>query len=211
MKTEMERVNRPSAQARESYNSLSCWYDLFTGSEKRFTDLGIQMLDVQPDESVLEIGCGTGYALVQFSKKSGKVIAIDLSERMLKIAQSKIKNKNVGLCQADGLFLPFFKEQFKNIFISFTLELFDTPDMPKVLKEIHRVLKKDGKVGIVSLAKQEKTAVHVYEWFHRRLPVLVDCRPIYLGSVLMEAGFIVQESMIKTMWGLPVEILVAGK
>ena len=65
MKSEMERVFRPRIQARKSYNALSHWYDLFTNSEKRFTDMGIDMLNIQPDESVLEIGSGTGYALVK--------------------------------------------------------------------------------------------------------------------------------------------------
>ncbi len=193
MKAEIERVSRPRAQARESYNSLSRWYDLFTSSEKHFTDMGLQMLDVQPHESILEIGCGTGHALVEFADRGWKVIAIDLSEKMLRVARKKIENRNVGLCQADGLSLPFSKEQFDHVFISFTLELFDSPEIPILLNEIHRVLKRGGKLGVVSLAKQEKTAVHIYEWFHRRLPILIDCRPIYLGLVLMEADFIVQK------------------
>jgi len=211
MKSEMERVNRPREKARESYNSLSRWYDLFTGSEKRFTDMGIQMLDVQPDASVLEIGCGTGHALAEFTNKNKEVFAIDLSEKMLKVARKKTQTTPVHLCQADGLSIPFSNKQFDNVFISFTLELFDTPEIPKVLHEIHRVLKEDGKLGIVSLAKQETLAVRIYEWFHRRMPTLVDCRPIYLQPVLKETGFQIQESTLKTMWGLPVEIVIAKK
>lgn len=211
MKTETERVQRPRENARASYNAMSRWYDLFTSSEKRFTDIGIQMLDVQPNESVLEIGCGTGHALVKFADKGEKVFAIDLSEKMLKAAREKIKSESAGLTQADGLFIPFMNERFDCIFISFTLELFDTPDIPKVLCEIYRVLKEGGKLGIVSLAKQNTSAVHIYEWFHRRMPTFVDCRPIYLQPVLREARFIIQESVVKTMWGLPVEIITARK
>jgi len=211
MKSEMERVARPRKQARESYNSLSRWYDLFTGSEKKFTDIGIQMLDVQANESVLEIGCGTGHALVEFCNKSKKVFAVDLSEKMLKVAGKKAQGKNANLCQSDGIFLPFPSEQFDCVFISFTLELFDTPDIPKMLHELHRVLNKDGKLGVVSLAKQDIFAIHAYEWFHRQMPVLVDCRPIYLQPILKEAGFETQKSTIKTMWGLPVEIVIARK
>lgn len=211
IKSEMERVTRSREQARESYNSMSRWYDLFTGSEKRFTDVGIQMLGVQPNESVLEIGCGTGHALVEFTNTGGKIVAVDISEKMLKVARGNIGKKKVGLCQADGLHLPFFKEQFDNVFISFTLELFDTPEIPQVLNEIRRVVKEDGKLGIVSLAKQDTFAVRIYEWFHRRMPTLVDCRPIYLQSLLNNSGFHVQKSTVKSMWGLPVEIVVANK
>ena len=211
MKTEMERVTRPREQARKSYNAMSHWYDLFTSSEKQFTDIGIQILDVQSKESVLEIGCGTGHALVEFAEKDAKVVAIDISEKMLKVARGRIKNHNVGLCQADGLSIPFPSEHFDGIFISFTLELFDSPDIPKVLHEIHRVLKNDGRLCIVSLAKQDTTAVRIYEWFHRKMSTLVDCRPIYLQSVLKDAGFQILESTIKKMWGLPVEIVIAQK
>jgi len=211
MKSEMERVLRPKYKARESYNAMSRWYDLFTSSEKRFTDIGIQMLDVQPSESILEIGCGTGHALAEFAKKGRQVVAIDLSEKMLQVAREKIISESAGLCQADGLFIPFANEQFDCVFISFTLELFDSPEIPRVLQELHRVLKNDGKLGVVSLAKQDSSAVHIYEWFHRKMPTLVDCRPIYLQPLLIEAGFQIQESKVKTMWGLPVDIVVARK
>lgn len=211
MRSEMERVTRPREQARESYNSMSRWYDLFTSDEKKFTDIGIQMLDVQPNESILEIGCGTGHALIEFAEKGAKITAIDLSERMLKVACGKIRNKNVGLCQADGFFIPFPNEHFNYVFISFTLELFDTPEIPQVLNEIRRVLITGGKLGVVSLAKQNKLTIRIYEWFHRRMPTLIDCRPIYLQPVLKDAGFHIQNSTIKTMWGLPVEIVIACK
>ena len=211
MKSEMERVVRPKEKARESYNIMSPWYDLFTGSEKKFTNIGIQMLDVQPNESILEIGCGTGHALAKFTDNGGNVVAIDISEKMLKVASRKVQNRSVGLCQADGMSIPFPDSHFDIIFISFTLELFDTPVIPRVLHEICRVLKENGKLGVVSLAKQETLAVRIYEWFHRKMPIIVDCRPIYLQPMLKEAGFKIQKSTIKTMWGLPVEIVIAGK
>jgi len=138
-------------------------------------------------------------------------MGVDLSENMLKISREKIEINNAGLCQADGLFLPFSKEQFDNVFISFTLELFDTPEISKVLGEIHRVLKKDGKLGVVSLAKQDITAIHIYEWFHRSMPILVDCRPIYASNLVSQAGYNIQQSRVTRMWGLPVDILVARK
>lgn len=211
MKSEMERVPRPKYKARESYNIMSRWYDLFTSSEKRFTDIGIQMLDAQSNESILEIGCGTGYALVEFARKGGRVVAIDLSEKMLQVARRKVRSTCIGLCQADGLSIPFPDNSFDAIFISFTLELFDTPEIPNALKEYHRTLKPDGRIGIVSLAKQETAAVRIYEWFHRKMPTFIDCRPIYLQRILKEAGFQVRESTIKKMWGLPVEIVIAKK
>lgn len=215
MKSEMERVFRPRIQARKSYNALSHWYDLFTNSEKRFTDMGIDMLNIQPDESVLEIGSGTGYALVKLANKGAQVYAMDISEGMINVARKRIQNKvqsrGVGFCMADGISIPFPDVQFDAVFLSFTLELFDSPEIPLVLKECHRVLKHDGQICIVSLVKREILAVHIYEWFHRKMPDLVDCRPIYLQFVLQNANFAIERSMVKTMWGLPVEVVIARK
>ena len=211
MKPKIESVNRPHEQARNSYNAMSYWYDLFTSSEKKFTDIGIQMLDVQKNESVLEIGCGTGHALAQFASKSKQVFAIDIAEKMLKSARRKNAANNIRFCQADGLSLPFPAGQIDGIFISFTLELFDTPEIPSVLNECRRILKPNGRIGIVSLAKQDRTSVRIYEWFHRRMPAIVDCRPIYLQAALETAQFHIQRSALKTMWGLPVEIVIAEK
>lgn len=211
MKPEMERVTRPREKARENYNTLARWYDLFTGSEKEFTDIGLRLLDVQANELVLEIGCGTGHALVELARRDGKVFGIDISEKMLKAARRKNRGRRVELCQADGLFVPFPAESFDAVFLSFTLELFDTPEIPRMLRECRRLLKEDGRIGIVALAQQEGLAVRIYEWFHRQMPNFVDCRPIHLQTVLKEAGFHIQKSKLKTMWGLPVEIVVAGK
>jgi len=211
MKPEMERVLRSKEQARKNYNSLSRWYDLFANSEKRFTDIGIQMLDVGTNRSVLEIGCGTGYALAKFTNTSRNIFAIDLSEKMLKVARRKTHNKDAEFCQADGLSIPFPNGQFDCVFVSFTLELFDTPEIPITLTEIHRVLKQGGKLGVVCLVKQDMFTIRIYEWFHRQMPTLVDCRPIYLQPAIKDAGFHIQRSMVKTMWGLPVEIVIAQK
>ena len=215
MKSEMERVLRPKEQARKSYNTMSRWYDLFTNSEKQFTNIGIRMLDVQANESILEVGCGTGHALVEFANKGAEVFAIDLSDGMLNIArkrtQNKVRERSVEFCQADGVSIPFTEGQFDAIFLSFTLELFDTPEIPKVLSECHRTLKPNGRIGIVALVKQETTATRIYEWFHRLMPNIIDCRPVYLQPALKNVGFKIKKSAIKTMWGLPVVVAAAQK
>ena len=205
-------------QTRGNYNRLSKWYDLFAGSEKHFTDLGLQMLDIRAGEKILEIGCGTGHALVELAKSagtSGFVIGIDLSRGMLDVTKKRMGTKNpdnhVALVEGDAAHIPFNPDSFDDILLSFTLELFSESDMNSLLKECARVLKPHGRIGIVSLAKQDKAAVQIYEWFHKHFPVLVDCRPIPVQTIVKEAGFLLQQSTIKTMWGLPVEILVAEK
>jgi len=176
------------------------------------------MLNVQTDEKVLEIGCGTGHALLELlthTGTSGFVVGIDLSRGMIEVTQNRMaatsQERQANLVEGDAVHIPFNRESFNAVFLSFTLELFCESEMHHVLDECHRVLKHGGRVGIVSLTKQEKTAVHIYEWFHGRFPILVDCRPIFVQSIVSEAGFHPQQSTTRSMWGLPVEIVVARK
>lgn len=197
---------------------MSRWYDLFTGSEKRFTDFGLRMLNIQPGEKVLEIGFGTGQGLVALAhsaSETGKVYGIDLSEGMFQVAQEKIAraglSSRVELHLGDAASLPFEDDFFDAIFISFTLELFDTPEIPLVLGECKRVLREDGRLGVVALEKKDCRVIKIYEWFHARMPALVDCRPIYVRKIIEAAGFELAEASEEAMWGLPVEIVTARK
>jgi len=217
MNHEMERVLRPRLRARQSYNFLSRWYDKIAASEEPCLHVGIHMLDVKPGESILEIGCGTGRMVPILSGGviDGNVVALDISEEMLQFARKKMKKGGgqypVDFCQADGFLLPLQDESFDAVFLGFTLELFDTPDIAQVLGGCRRVLKQNGRMGIVALEKQEAIGVRIYEWFHGWLPEFVDCRPIPLQWLLAEAHFTIEQSMTKLMWGLPVGIVLAKK
>jgi len=197
---------------------MSRWYDLFTGSEKHFTEAGLEILNVQPGEKVLEIGVGTGHALVALAQAigdDGKAYGIDLSDGMLQVAHDRLQHAGLSgradLRLGDAARLPFEDDFFDAIFISFTLELFDTPEIPTVLNECKRVLRETGRIGVVAMEKKECRAVKIYEWFHARLPTLVDCRPIHARESIKAAGFELAEASEKAMWGLPVEIVIARK
>ena len=78
-----------------------------------------------------------------------------------------------------------------------------------MLTQCRTVLKPDGRLAVVSLFKKPGTAVRLYEWFHDKMPVTVDCRPIYAQADLQKAGFAIAEVASLSMWGLPVEIIIA--
>ena len=213
------RVARSKDEAKSSYNKMSRWYDMMAGSsEKKYRDIGLEKLDAQPGEHILEIGYGTGHcvqALATAVTKTGKVCGIDISEGMNQIAQDRIDKAAlsaiVDLQVGDAAALPFPPESFDAVFMSFTLELFDTPEIPHVLAQCHTVLRPGGRIAIVSLIKKPSKAVSIYEWFHEKMPTAVDCRPIYAQSDLIAAGFTIQDVDSLTMWGLPVEIILAVK
>ncbi len=211
----ISRVQRDRNSARHAYNRMSRWYDLFAASETKFSQAGLHLLDIRPGERILEIGAGTGQALSWMVARGARPTALDISEGMLYKAcrrmQSGVQAGQLDFVQADGLELPFPAAAFEAAFVAFTLELFDTPEIPLVLAECRRVLQPGGRLGVVSLAKEARPAVHVYEWFHARLPSLVDCRPIFVRESVQAAGFGIQACVVKSMGGLPVQIVVGRR
>lgn len=212
-------VQRTKEQAKKNYDRLSKFYDLVAGSsEKPFVVQGLRKLDLLPGEIVLEIGFGTGDAILSMADsvgEHGKVFGIDISEGMFHVTQERVEKagleENVILKLGDATWLPFEADFFDALFMSFTLELFDTPDISTVLQECKRVLRSDGRICVVALSQKDTKglAIDLYEWAHEHFPVLVDCRPIYTREALLEAGFQIVSASEETMWGLPVEIILA--
>ena len=97
------------------------------------------------------------------------------------------------------------------VFLSFTLELFDTPEIPIVLQQCRRVLKKDGRLCVVAMGKgtRDTWMMRLYEWSHRVFPASVDCRPIPSEAFVREAGFEITQIQQAMMFGLPVDIVLA--
>jgi ubiquinone/menaquinone biosynthesis C-methylase UbiE len=217
---EMTRVSRPKAAARATYNRLSRWYDLVAGIwEKPSRRRGLHLLNLQPGERVLEIGFGTGQALVAMAaevKEAGHCFGLDLAPGMARIAAERVAEAGfrgrVRLCLADGAHPPFARGVFDAIFMSFTLELFDTPEIPVVLQACRALLQPEGRLCVVALSRaQVNLAVRIYEWAHRRAPSWVDCRPIYLRPLLRNAGYCIVGECSHHLWGVPVDIVLAKK
>jgi ubiquinone/menaquinone biosynthesis C-methylase UbiE len=217
--TQVKRVARSKEEAKVAYNRMSRWYDaLAGGSERRIIYLGLQKLGTTEGQIVLEVGFGTGHGLLALAAavgESGKVYGIDISDRMVDIARAGLRKAGlsgrVKVRQGDAATLPFEDHFFDAVFMSFTLELFDTPEIPLVLHECHRVLRAGGRICVVAMSKRGKGGfmVRLYEWAHDKFPVYLDCRPIFVRKTLNEAGFRAADVTDKSMWGLPVEIVVA--
>lgn len=222
MDKSIRRVNRSKEEARASYNRLSRWYDAIAGStEKKYRDRGLEKLSAQPGERILEIGFGTGHCLVSLAQavgSAGGVIGLDISDGMLAIARERLRkaglDDRVELRLGDAANLDFIEAgSLDGVFMSFTLELFDNPEIPRVLGECHRILKPGGRIAVVSMTKTDPPglAVRTYEWFHERVPNYADCRPIFARRSIEQSGFAIQDVSVASMWGLPVEIVLGRK
>jgi ubiquinone/menaquinone biosynthesis C-methylase UbiE len=214
------RVFQSREQTRKYYNKISRFYDLLSErSEAPMRRAGLGMLKAAQGESILEIGFGTGRilaALAQAVGPNGTVFGIDLSDRMLRLAKQNLADSGLleraRLRCGDAVQLPYSSESMDAVFMSFTLELFDTPEIPVVLNECRRVLRAGGRIVVVGMSKKGKREplLGLYEWAHKHLPNFIDCRPIYVQQSLESAGFKVPKSQVRHMW-VPVEIILGTK
>lgn len=210
------RVLQSKEETKAFYNKISKVYDFLSErTEQPVREAGLHLLGAMPGERLLEIGFGTGHCLAALAEAvgpSGKVCGIDISDGMLHRAREVIGRNGIAdrveLRCADATSLPYDSEFLDGVFMSFTLELFDTPEIPKVLDECRRVLRPGGRIVVVSMSKEgnEGFAVRAFEWTHRHFPNFLDCRPIYVRRAMEAAGFKIETSKIMHMW-VPVEIV----
>ena len=116
------------------------------GLQKKWKeDLVNKILEDTPKNGkVLDVCCGTGDISISLAEKRGdlSITGVDFSSAMLNEAVKKSENLNIVWQKADALSLPFEDSSFSVATISFGLR--NTVDYEKVLKEMIRVVKKDG-------------------------------------------------------------------
>jgi ubiquinone/menaquinone biosynthesis C-methylase UbiE len=221
-KSPISPVTRSKQTARASYDRMSRWYDILSASSERpITEECVELLGIHTGETVLEIGCGTGYGLTLAGRSAGRsgcILGVDLSGRMCQKTRSRISStcpdvKSLVIC-GDGAGLPLVAASLDVVFMSFTLELFAAPEIPQVLLECRRVLKPGGRLCLVAMSKKPgkpSWMVRFYEKLHAAFPEYIDCRPIYLEEEVRQAGFKINEIHTHLIWGLPVCIAEARK
>lgn len=212
-------VPRTKEEAKRFYDKVSRFYDYLPGAfERKYAEMALERLVIKEGGTVLEIGFGTGHCLRRIAEsvgETGKAYGIDISSAMLEVTRRRLERtelmNRVELYCGDAASLPYDDNTFDAVFMSFTLELFDTPEIPKLLEEIKRVLKLGGRLGVASMSREGNSSVllRLYEWAHRKWPKYVDCRPIHLEQSLREVGYETKSKEKVKLFGLPGEIVVA--
>ena len=124
----------------------------------------ISLLNIQPQDQILELGFGAGRAieLVAAQASNGRVSGIDISQAMVHTASRRnaraIKSGHVTLRQGDLTNLPFPDNLFDKVFSIQTLYFW--PDPRLALAEIFRVLKL-GAMLVITLSTGTVDSVEV--------------------------------------------------
>lgn len=125
-----------------------------SGTVESFAGTGnpFSMGDLNPGETVLDVGCGAGFDTLIAARqvgRSGRVISVDMTPAMLEKAQAGARE--VGLANVefrDGLAeaLPMDDSSIDVVISNGVINL--CPDKMAAMQEIYRVLKPGGRIQI---------------------------------------------------------------
>lgn len=124
-----------------------------SGDHDSFQDIkstlaNIVTQEINPNSYILELGCGVGRDAYYFAQNGHKVIATDLSQIVI--------NKNQERLQAHGLSFevldilnkfPYKDNLFDVVHANLSLHYYKDKDTKRIIGEIHRVLRKGGKLA----------------------------------------------------------------
>ena len=133
----------------DSYIRHARKYDIFVEPFIRvLRQIGMGIYPPVDGMNVLDVGCGTGTTLKQYQQAGCNVFGIDASPAMLSVSKNKIGGK-VKLLLGDASNMEFPSDFFDLVISTMTLHEMPNIVRPRVLDEMIRVLKKDGRILII--------------------------------------------------------------
>ena len=127
---------------------------LLGGGEDELRESIVKLAQIQPGESVLDVGCGTGTLAITAKLKSDatvKVYGNDASPEMIEKAREKAIAAGVQVEFQHGLVeaIPFPDNSLDVVLSSFMVHHLPGELKQKAFAEIHRVLKPGGRLLVV--------------------------------------------------------------
>lgn len=145
------------AKVKSAEESREYWNDLSESYEKFYTKVTMQVntlliphLNLDSSHTIAECGCGTGSGiqlLLNNFPNISKILASDLSDQMIQIAQSKsFPNTELTMCNNESL--PYDSESCDRYISNLSLHYAEHPEI--MLREAFRVLKTGG-IAVLSV------------------------------------------------------------
>jgi ubiquinone/menaquinone biosynthesis C-methylase UbiE len=178
------------ASARRWFDRRAGGYE--SGFTARWRDpaqrASLAALELTADDRLLDVGCGTGWAVRAAAASAGSVVGVDLSPEMIRRARELAGGiGNVGFAIADSERLPFPDVAFTAVLCSNSFHHYPGPD--RAVREMRRVLEPGGRL-VIGDACSDLLAARIADRLLRRFePGHVRLyRSAELGEFLQRAG-----------------------
>ena len=153
----------PSPRSKVEIGSWGArYYDLFlnllsVGRYSHFLRDVIEKMDIEPGQSILDLGSGTGKndcLMAQKIGSQGKIVGLDISDGMLSQSLKRCREYPNMRFEKQRIELPLaYKEEFGKVFISFTLHGFEDDQKLGIIHNAYRALKSGGAFYILDYAQ----------------------------------------------------------
>jgi SAM-dependent methyltransferase len=179
----MPTITEPAKlRAATTYNAASDHFDDEPlGFWKRYGERTVERLALRSGARVLDVGCGTGASALPAADRvgpTGRVIGVDLADRLLEIARQKAASRNLDNAEfhfGDMERLGYPDRHFDAVVCVFAI--FFVPDMAKQLRELWRMVGPDGQLAIMTWGRRVLEPAASVFW-----SAVKELRPdLYLG------------------------------
>jgi demethylmenaquinone methyltransferase/2-methoxy-6-polyprenyl-1,4-benzoquinol methylase len=168
--------------ARGLFAPLGPSYDRYAnllsfGQDPRWRRFLVARLPVGPDDTVLDVACGTAAVTLELVRQKGcAVVGVDQSPEMLAEARRRLllaaETRRVQLVEASAAQLPFEDGTFDGLTAAYLLRYLD--DLPAGLAELARVLRPGATAALLDFGVPPGPLPHAAWnlWVDAGLPVL---------------------------------------
>jgi ubiquinone/menaquinone biosynthesis C-methylase UbiE len=153
----------PSARSRVEIGPVGArYYDLFLnllslGMYSHFIKGVVDKMGINPGQSILDLGSGTGKNDCFMAKKvgsQGRIEGLDISDEMLSRARKRCRGYHNIIFEKHRIELPLpYEEEFDKVFISFVLHGFEDDQKMEIINNVYRALKVSGGFYILDYAQ----------------------------------------------------------
>ncbi len=168
----VETGRLPAEGVRRMFDRIAPVYDamnrlMTAGLDRRWRRLTVEAT-VRRGDRVLDSCCGTGDLAIAARQAGAQVTGLDFSERMLERARRK--DPSIEWLQGDALALPFDDGSFDAATVGFGVR--NLEDLDAGLRELARVLRVGGRVGILEITRPRGLLAPFYRlWFDVLIPL----------------------------------------
>ncbi len=179
----MDLVSYMSRRVKDYFDQVSLEWDTLRkslyGDEVR--EAIIKTAKLGPNDTVLEVGAGTGFLTEPASRAGGKIIALDLSKSMTDEAISKLKGNNVEFKIGSVDRIPLGDGSVDAVIGNMFLH--HCPDPGRAIMEMSRVLKPEGRIVFADMQE------HEHEWLRtEEADLWLGFNTQHISGLLQKAG-----------------------
>lgn len=166
------------------------------GIYKSFINKAIRDIGINSEDSILDMGCGTGRnasIMASYLNTKGTITGIDKSSNMQKQFTKRFKNNNKINFIKQRIDVEFdLNKEFDIVFISFVIHGFPHEIRKIVIDNAYRHLKKGGHFVILDFAEFDMSKM---PFLHRLIFKTIECKYAFdfierdWKSILSERGF----------------------